>query len=119
MGQLCLFSAIISRSFQLLCLWVEFILLFFFRYGRNGTNIALPLVKQIKVLKEGKDDTLCKVVVCEGKKRHLRRLFKALGFSVKGLRRVRVGGLMLGGLREGMLRALDRERIYSLVFKKR
>jgi len=75
-------------------------------------------VKEITILRGDRDETFCKVIVCEGKKRNLRRLFIGLGFKVKALKRVRVGGLVLGGLKEGKSRILDREKIFSLVFKR-
>lgn len=71
-------------------------------------------VKKIKVLNIREDRTLCEVVVSEGKKRHLRRLFGALGFSVTGLKRVRIGRLFLKGLKAGKYRLLDSEEIHSL-----
>jgi len=75
-------------------------------------------VKQISILRQEANESLCKVVVCEGKKRHLRRLFKGLGFEVKALKRVRIADLVLGGLGEGKYRVLSRKKIHSLLFKK-
>jgi len=71
-------------------------------------------VKSIRVLSSQENKTLAKVIISEGKKRHLRRLFKALGFSVKELKRVRVGRLALGSLRAGEYRLMKQEKIYSL-----
>ncbi len=42
-----------------------------------------------------------RIVLREGKKRHIRRLFSALGYRVVRLRRVRVGNIRLGDLRPG------------------
>ena len=67
-----------------------------------------------KILRHTKDRTICRAVVCEGKKRHLRRLFKKLGFEVKELKRVRIGGLRLGNLAEGKYRLLSREQAYKI-----
>lgn len=47
-------------------------------------------------------------VLREGKKRQIRRMCEAVGLYVTGLKRVRVGGLMLGNLEEGQWRILDR-----------
>jgi len=52
-------------------------------------------------------------MISEGKKRHLRRLFKALGFSVVELKRVRVGRLVLGDLMVGKYRLIEGKKIYS------
>ena len=84
------------------------------------TNEALERLKE--GIKEGKDilkvksasivasktnRTNMKVVVCEGKKRHLRRLFRSLGFRVLDLKRIRIDGLRLGNLKEGNFRVID------------
>lgn len=46
-------------------------------------------------------------VLVEGKKRQIRRMCELVGLEVKGLKRVRVGKLMLGDLPEGRWRFLD------------
>jgi len=70
-------------------------------------------VKSIRVLSSRENRTLCKVVISEGKKRHLRRLFKALGFLVRELKRVRIGRLVLGSLRTGKYRLIEGKEMYS------
>ena len=70
-------------------------------------------VKSAVVEYSSPDTTKLKVVVCEGKKRHLRRLFEQLGYTVNDLKRVRVGRLTLGDLKEGEFRVLDKDRIYA------
>ncbi len=70
-------------------------------------------LRSIKRLKRGRDQTFCTVVVSEGKKRHLRRLFKSLGSPIRELKRVRVGGLVLGKLAPGEYKLIAREKIYS------
>ncbi|UCC95996.1 MAG: rRNA pseudouridine synthase [Candidatus Omnitrophota bacterium] len=74
-------------------------------------------IKKIEILRKGKTRSVCRVVVCEGRKRHLRRLFKLLGFEVVDLKRVRIGRLILGNLEEGRCRIIQREKIYSLLYK--
>jgi hypothetical protein len=39
-------------------------------------------------------------VLNEGKKRHIRRIFKALGYEVIDLKRIRIGDYTLGDLKE-------------------
>lgn len=46
-------------------------------------------------------------VLVEGKKRQIRRMCELVGLEVKGLKRVRVGKLMLGDLPEGRWRFLN------------
>ena len=40
------------------------------------------------------------IVLNEGKKRHIRRIFKALGYEVIDLKRIRIGDYILGDLKE-------------------
>jgi len=54
-------------------------------------------------------------VICEGKKRHLRRLFSRLDLEVRDLVRVRIANLRLGDLRDGSFRVLDRKEIVALL----
>ena len=54
------------------------------------------------------------VTIHEGRKRQVRRMFAVLGYSVRGLKRNRLGSLRLGVLREGEVRELTRVEIESL-----
>jgi len=54
------------------------------------------------------------IVLTEGKKRQIRRMFKALGLEVMDLIRVRIGKLELGNLKEGEWRKLTGEEIKKL-----
>jgi 23S rRNA pseudouridine2605 synthase len=54
------------------------------------------------------------VTLREGRKRQVRRMAEAVGNSVETLRRVRIGSLRLGGLREGEARRLGAEEIRAL-----
>ncbi len=68
-------------------------------------------VNSVEVIKNKKFDTVCKVVVNEGKKRHLRRLFKKVGFEVKELKRIRIAGLELGRLKPGEFKIMSRSQL--------
>ncbi|MBU1121850.1 MAG: pseudouridine synthase [Candidatus Omnitrophota bacterium] len=68
-------------------------------------------VKRIRILNKGAGESVVKVIISEGKKRHLRRLFKNLGFMVIHLVRVRIGNLRLGDLAEGKYRAINPEEV--------
>ncbi len=70
-------------------------------------NDDLLKVKFLKVLEISGRKTIVKVIISEGKKRHLRRLFKFLGLKVQDLNRVRIGRLSLGSLKEGNWRRLS------------
>jgi 23S rRNA pseudouridine2605 synthase len=54
------------------------------------------------------------LVIHEGKKRQVRRMFASLGFQVIELKRVRIGGLQLGDLAEGTTRELTKEEVRLL-----
>ncbi len=73
-------------------------------------------VKSAVVTSTGSNGTLIRTVVCEGKKRHIRRLFERFGMDVKDLKRVRVAGLKLGDIHNGHFRVLDKRTIYRLLF---
>ncbi|MFA5270848.1 MAG: pseudouridine synthase [Candidatus Omnitrophota bacterium] len=73
-------------------------------------------VKRINILKTDGNRTFCSVVVSEGKKRHLRRIFCALGYFVVALKRVRISNLKLGRLESGRYTSLPQKEIYHLLF---
>ncbi|MDD5669573.1 MAG: pseudouridine synthase [Candidatus Omnitrophica bacterium] len=68
-------------------------------------------VEAIRIIKSEEQTTVCNVIVCEGKKRHIRRLFRGLGFPVLELKRIRIGGLRLGDLKSGEYREVMKEVI--------
>jgi len=76
-------------------------------------------IKSASIVHAKPRKTHLEVVVSEGKKRHLRRLFEKLGFPVMDLRRQRIGKLRLGGLEEGSFTIVDKKTIYRLTLDKR
>lgn len=71
-------------------------------------------VKSYSIAKTTDIYTEIRVIASEGKKRHIRRMFKRLGFEVTDLERIRIGRLTMGELREGKFRVLDRDTVYKL-----
>jgi 23S rRNA pseudouridine2605 synthase len=59
-------------------------------------------------------DSVVEVVMAEGRKREVRRLFAAIGFEVRDLVRIAVGPLELGELADGEARALRPAELSSL-----
>jgi 23S rRNA pseudouridine2605 synthase len=55
------------------------------------------------------------VTIHEGRKRQVRRMFERLRHNVVALKRVRVGNLKLGDLKEGMVRQLNAKEIAALL----
>ena len=86
------------------------------RLAKEGVKSEGDFLKvgKIKVLAKTQKTTLCKVVISEGKKRHLRRLFSNLGFKVSELERVRIGRLVLGNLRSGKYKLIPKDQIYPV-----
>ncbi|MCK4273470.1 MAG: rRNA pseudouridine synthase [Dehalococcoidales bacterium] len=55
------------------------------------------------------------ITIHEGRKRQVRRMFERLGHPVLALKRVRIGGLTLGSLKEGEVRRLNPQEIKALL----
>lgn len=64
---------------------------------------------------EGAPPFTYSVVIREGKKRQVRRMFAALGYRVVSLHRTRIGSLRLGALAEGEVRELGADEVRSLI----
>lgn len=54
------------------------------------------------------------ITIHEGKKRIVRRMFKALGYYVLFLTRIKIGNLKLGNLKPGKYRPLSKEEIQKI-----
>jgi pseudouridine synthase len=68
----------------------------------------------VQVLDSAAAETRLTMVLREGRKRELRRLWQALGHRVLDLQRVRIDGLQLGDLAEGGVRPLRPDEVASL-----
>jgi pseudouridine synthase len=69
---------------------------------------------EVQVLDVADGDTRLSMVLREGRKREVRRLWQALGHRVVDLQRVRIDGLQLGDLAEGDVRPLRSDELASL-----
>jgi pseudouridine synthase len=69
---------------------------------------------EVRVLENSTDETRVSMVLREGRKREVRRLWQALGHRVLDLRRVRIDGLELGELEEGGVRPLGADEVTRL-----
>ncbi len=85
---------------------------------RDGifTGGELLRVKEVKILKKGMGKTLLEITLTEGKKRHIRRMLKALGKKVLTLKRISFGPFTLKGIsKPGSWRFLTDKEIKQIV----
>lgn len=68
----------------------------------------------VRVLSASQDRTRLAIVICEGKKRQIRRMCAAVGHRVMRLKRIREGALKLENLEPGKWRALTSREIEQL-----
>ena len=68
----------------------------------------------VTVLDSTAEGARLSMVLCEGRKREIRRLWQALGHRVLDLQRVRIDGVELGDLAEGSVRPLASEEVARL-----
>jgi 23S rRNA pseudouridine2605 synthase len=83
---------------------------------REGVELedGLARATRIRVLEEEKSKALVEIVMTEGRKREVRRMFDAIGLTVERLARVAYGGVELGELRQGRWRLLTQAEIGAL-----
>ena len=68
---------------------------------------------EIRILKKEPGRSTLQIILKEGKKREIRRMFGCLNHHVQTLERVRIGRITLGNLNPGKWRFLTREEIGS------
>ena len=69
---------------------------------------------EARLLESSPNETRLSMVLREGRKREVRRLWQALGHRVLDLQRVRIDGLELGDLDEGGVRPLHADEVAQL-----
>lgn len=70
---------------------------------------------KVKWLSYEKGFTKLSVVIDEGQNRQVRRMFEAIGKSIRLLKRVRIGQVTLGGLKRGAIKELKPFEIMALL----
>lgn len=75
----------------------------------KGMMVAGKKVRGIKVLSS--QNKSARVILKEGVNRQIRRMFGKLGYTVTRLKRVRIGKLELGELKEGQWRKIDKKDV--------
>jgi 23S rRNA pseudouridine2605 synthase len=81
---------------------------------RQGIESQGERLNARRVRRQGVDGAHVSVVLAEGKKREVRRMFEAVGSRVLRLQRTRFGPVRLGDLPPGRYRALTKEEIERL-----
>jgi len=71
-------------------------------------------VKRIKILKKDKENILFKLILTEGKHREIKKIMKKINLTVTEIKRIRIGPLRLGRLKEGEWRYLTKKEIEAL-----
>lgn len=79
---------------------------------RLEDGLARPL--RLGSVQRTRERSAVTVVMAEGRKREVRRMFDAVGFPVRRLLRVRLGPIRLGTLAPGKLRPLSPEEVRAL-----
>ena len=69
---------------------------------------------KVKLLKAN-ENALLSIIIHEGRKRQVRRMCEAIGYPVIALKRVSMGPIHLGSLKEGKYRHLKEEEVRSLL----
>lgn len=78
-----------------------------------GLKLDGKALKKAKV--ELKNPSLLNITLWEGKKRQIRRMCEAVGLKVLSLKRIRVGSLKLGTLKEGQWRLITKKEEEELL----
>ena len=72
------------------------------------------LPAKCKILNISKKTSLLEIIIKEGKKRQIRRMFQQLGYEVKKLRRVKFGPIKLGKMKKGEWKFLTKNEVKNL-----
>lgn len=77
----------------------------------NGTR--MPKAK-VELLSFQDNKSRLSVVIDEGQNRQIRRMFEAIGKTIILLKRIRIGGLRLGGLERGKYKQMTDKELYKI-----
>jgi pseudouridine synthase len=80
---------------------------------RLEDGMTAPAV--VAAVEPAPDGARVRLIIHEGRKRQVRRMFEAVGHEVLHLKRVRIGGLALGALPRGAWRELAESEVAALV----
>lgn len=83
---------------------------------RNGIDIGGFITSRanVKIVKDAERSTIVEIQIYEGKNRQVRKMFAAVGNPVQELKRISIGDVRLGRLKEGHYRKLSPTEISYL-----
>lgn len=83
-----------------------------------STGIVLDgrktLPAQVRVVTKGEGRVVLEIVIREGRNRQIRRMIESLGLEVARLKRIAIGTVKMGGLKQGSYRELTVEEVRKL-----
>ena len=77
-------------------------------------GVTAPAQARLISYSRDRDSSTVELTIHEGRKRQVRRMLETVGHRVLQLTRVRMGTLVLGGLREGQSRRLTKKEVSEL-----
>lgn len=87
---------------------------------KSGVTTAVGKLRAVAVekIRKGSDQyDWLKVTITEGRNRQIRRMFEKLGYDVKKLQRVAIGGLAIGKVKKGEFRVLDPDAAKKVFYR--
>lgn len=69
---------------------------------------------KVRVMEENDEVSLVEMIIHEGKKRQIRRMSEIVGWNLMELRRIAIGGVELGKLKEGEVRPMTNDEVSRL-----
>ena len=87
------------------------------RQLRQGVDLSDGRTRpvQVRLLEQLPTEAIVEMVLTEGRNRQIRRMWSALGYKVRRLVRVAIGGYALGDLRSGECRRLSDADVQRLI----
>lgn len=80
----------------------------------NG-KLTLPSIVAMDSIDRSSDSSLVRITITQGMNHQVKEMFKAIGYEVKHLTRVRFGSIMIDDLSEGMIRRLKIHEVKTLI----
>lgn len=86
------------------------------KHFQNGIDLDGKRTRRCKIRKVSikKRTAKYRIVLCEGRKRQIRRMFDSLGSGIITLERIRIGPLSIRGIKKGEYRELSSNEVLAL-----